>query len=256
MRAWVRCIRTPLAEPPGPFVLQHNHSGALGTQNMKKTLTVLAVMAIAAAAHADITGTWASWTTNKATGSDYLTVSDLKAWNSSMQNNTASQKDIFNVNGMNGDVNGGIAFTYTVAENYQIVDAAMVGQARVTKAGPIEYNWYLGSTLEGGPTSATGGNIKFAGTGAETGKVLDSSNSSLGDLSGSGAVFLIADASKGRAGAGTGAPSGNFAFTGSGDTALQLQGTLKEASAVPEPATMSLLGLGALAIALRRKLRK
>jgi hypothetical protein len=37
---------------------------------------------------------------------------------------------------------------------------------------------------------------------------------------------------------------------------LELQGTVKEASAVPEPATMSLLGLGALAIALRRKLRK
>ena len=29
-----------------------------------------------------------------------------------------------------------------------------------------------------------------------------------------------------------------------------------DASAVPEPATMSLLGLGALAMALRRKLRK
>ncbi len=225
---------------------------------MKKTLTALAVMAIAAAAYADITGTWASWATNGvATDSQYLDVGDLQAWNSSKQSNTASQKDIFNVNGMNGDVNGGIAFTYSVTENYEIADATMVGQARVTKAGPVEYNWYLGSSLEDGPTSATGGKITFAGTGAETGKVLDSGNSKLGDLSGSGAVFLIADASKGRADAdATKEPSGNFAFTGTGSDALQLQGTVRETSAVPEPATMSLLGLGALAMALRRKLRK
>ncbi len=222
---------------------------------MKKTLTALAVMAIAAAAYADIAGTWASWTTNgTATSSQYLTVGDLQAWNSSKQSNTASQNDMFNVNNMNKDPNGGIAFEYSVLENYQIAGATMVGEARATAACPKELEWKLGTSLEGGPVTATGSKITFAGTGPQTGYAV---NSLLGDLSGSGVVFLVADASSGRADSDSSKqPSGNFAFTAKGVSGLELQGTVKEASAVPEPATMSLLGLGALAIVLRRKLRK
>ncbi len=225
---------------------------------MKKTLTALAVMAIAAAAYADITGTWASWTTNGvATDSQYLDVGDLANYKSTKGSNTASQNDMFNVSAMNGSTAGGIAFTYTVAENYLIADATMIGEARVTKAGPIEYNWYLGSTIEDGPVTQTGSTITFTGgSNGETGMALNATNSLLGDLSGSGAVFLIADASKGRADGGTGNPSGAFAFTAKNVSDLHLDGTVKDASAVPEPATTALLGLGALAMALRRKLRK
>lgn len=54
------------------------------------------------------------------------------------------------------------------------------------------------------------------------------------------------------------ATGGNWGFTGAGTTghSLAINGSTKEATAVPEPATMSLLGLGALAMVIRRKLRK
>ncbi len=48
-------------------------------------------------------------------------------------------------------------------------------------------------------------------------------------------------------------PGTDVNFSLSGDTALTKLGTV---TTVPEPATMSLLGLGALAMVLRRKLRK
>lgn len=234
---------------------------------MKKTLTALAVMAIAAAAYADITGTWASWGTDGVAsgtkngeytyygGQTSVGVTDLAVYHSSKQNNTASQNDIFNINNMpattSDPVDGGLYFGFSIEEGFQLTGATMVGEARVSQAGPDNLDWYVSSSTNA-PSGSVLDSITFtAGGSAQANLPVDSS---LGNLSGSGGVFLIGNGP--RASGATTSPTGNFAFQTSTVSDLHLQGTLSETSAVPEPATMSLLGLGALAMALRRKLRK
>ncbi len=254
MHAWVGCIRTPLAEPPGPFVLQHNHSGAIGTQNMKKTLTVLAVMAIAAAAHADVIASWSFLdgeltndgkpTAGTAANLDKVTVGDLVR---NDMNKNGGSGNILTAAGWAG-ADAYVGFTVSVAQGWEIAGASMgaLGKLNAANSGPAKLDWQVDGVTKDTWTPAAGS--------ATTGSTPPDANLDTIDDSKVHNIRLVYQANSGQAGGGTGAPASNGTGRIGGD--LQFKGTIQEASAVPEPATLSLLGLGALAMALRRKLRK
>lgn len=248
MRAWVRCIRTPLAEPPGPFVLQHNHSGAIGTQNMKKTLTVLAVMAIAAAAYAEISttklGEWAFASSESTVAPDPFKVDDVTAVSFS----TLSRAGGLEVNGSSANFNSKgwnytdetakphVELTITVASGFKVDNAGLKANAQSSNTGPGTMEWIMGNQ------TLTTWNMTSSATNYDV---------PMGNLAAGAYTLKQQSANLTTVGGGTLGAGGTSRLT-----TLQFNGDVSKTSAVPEPATMSLLGLGALAMALRRKLRK
>lgn len=247
MHAWVGCIRTPLAEPPGPFVLQHNHSGAIGIQNMKKTLTVLAVMAIAAAAYAEISttklGEWA-FASSESNTPDPFKVDGVTAVSFS----ALSRADGLTANGTSANFNSKgwnytdetakphLELTITVASGFKVDNAGLKANAQSSGTGPSKTEWIMGTqtlTTWDMTSSAADYDVPMGNltAGAYTLKQQSANLTTVneGTLGGGGTSRL---------------------------TTLQFNGDVSKTSAVPEPATMSLLGLGALAMVLRRKLRK
>jgi hypothetical protein len=201
-------------------------------KGMKKVLAVLAVLAVAAAAQADLLASWGVG--GVANGEDIdgfkyqdnllLGVKDISAISGGIT--TGDNYDV-RVNG-----NSGISFEYNALEDLENVKAS--GTYHVTAAGPAKADWYVGQTLVDSITTSVTTYNPFT--------------SNLGNISeGSGTIKLQADLTAGRATGTRTDVSGNIDLQN-----LELNGT----AAVPEPATMSLLGLGALAMALRRKLRK
>lgn len=217
---------------------------------MKKALAVLAVLAVAAAAQADMLASWGSG--GVANGTDLnddgymwndtisIGVKDLEAYNGGSIATYSSTAGVgTRIGNMSKNDGAGIQFAFTVLEDHYIEGATMDGIAHATAAGPKTSDWYVGETKVGSITAPDTKSNIFS--------------SSLGNLEGSGTVKLVANLEAGRV-SGTGAVSGNLDLM-----ELEMNGQLKEGSApgqVPEPATMSLLGLGVLAMALRRKLRK
>lgn len=227
---------------------------------MKKTLTVLAVMAIAAVAHADVIASWSfdsgdltsvdgvlgKATPGTAANLDKVTVGNLER--NDMNKNGGSGNMLTAIGWAGADAY--VGFTVTVAQGWEIAGAAMgvEGKLNAANSGPAKLDWKVdGITTD--TWEPTAGN-------ASAGPTPGTTDASLGTIDDSRehTIRLVYQAGSGQAGGSTSDPASNGTGRIGGD--LQFKGTIQEASAVPEPATMSLLGLGALVMALRRKLRK
>ena len=225
---------------------------------MKKTLLVLAALAIAASSYADLLASWsftsgdlsadnadkAAPTMGTADNIDKITVGDLERHE--MTKNGGSG----NILTAQGWANEGayIGFTVTVQSGWEITGAQMAAEGKLNAAnsGPAKLDWQVDGVTKDTWTPAAGS--------ASTGSAPAAAN--LGDLDASKThnIQLVYQAGSGQASGATGNPASNGTGRIGGD--LQFLGKVQEATAVPEPATMSLLGIGALAMVLRRKLRK
>ena len=204
---------------------------------MKKILAGIAVLAVAAAAQADLLATWnAATVDNKTTEAE---MSDLYAINGATGNGTYGKllmNDISEYPEEEVLEQGAFGFDVTLASGGFIADAILAGSTTGSATGP-------------GHVFITGGSQDADFTRTRTGTFEEN----LGTLANGAVVKFTADLASG---AGT-ARSSTETFTNVQGTlgikTMSLSGTV---SAVPEPATMSLLGLGALAMVIRRKLSK
>ncbi len=208
---------------------------------MKKLLIALTILAVASVAQAELLATWSTAGGAVTDGADGATVSDLSVYGGAATTGT-------NIWGMNSMTTGG-GFQFTVssimagAVTGVINNAVIAGGYTGSATGPNVLNWYVGSTLvDTVDRGMTPGGSFGAGTGGDLGTI----NS--GDV-----VSLRADTTGGTVRSGTAETFSNTGGTFYINSAMTLNGDI---APVPEPATMGLLGLGALAMVLRRKIRK
>lgn len=225
---------------------------------MKKTLTALAVMAIAASAYAELASWGSLGAANGTAVGDYkylddspIGVTDMTAYNGASLNTSSGQGNSYDIRlgSLSANEGAGLTFGFSVLEDTLIQDATITAGTHATASGPEQMDWFLGDSE--GPQGTAVASIISTGTAPAT-----NVSWNLGMLSGNGNVYLVANTAAGRPGTATGGITGNFDLGFGSASPIVLNGTVVQESAVPEPATMSLLGLGALAVALRRKLRK
>lgn len=211
---------------------------------MKKLLIALAILAVASVAQAELLATWETVGGAVTDGADGATVSDLSVYGGAATTGTS-------IWGMNNMTTGG-GFQFTVssimfgAGEGVINNAVIAGSYTGSATGPNVLNWFVGSTLvDTVDRGMTSGGSFGAGTGGDLGTI----NS--GDV-----VSLRADTTGGTVRSGTAETFSNTGGTFYINSAMTLNGDIASAAAIPEPATMGLLGLGALAMVLRRKIRK
>ena len=205
---------------------------------MKKMMIALAVLAAASIAQAELLATWSTAggavTQESVTGLDQ--VSALYLYGNAKQTSTAS---IFGVNTLT-DGASGISFMVSAEDGYEITDASLAANYTGSATGPATLNFLVNSSVVNSYTRPT-----------QSGS-FDVSLGKLGDLA---EVAIVADVAGGTVRSGTKEAFSNAAGSFVIRTGMTLNGTVQPTS-IPEPATMSLLGLGALAMVIRRKLRK
>ena len=218
---------------------------------MKKILAGIAVLAVAASAQAaggllstwTVSGSKSQYEEGTAENAGKIHFEDLVIPDGQGKYDSAAIR-------MNHLASGGAitatkaaSITFTLDDNYSFSLESIVGQLSSAAGGGVpEFKWT--SDSKGDVTAAaglvTGGGyeeVTWAASGNPTWTTGDTLN-------------LVPTKA-------TNVSGGNVAATGRTDLKeLKINGSVTESSSVPEPATMSLLGLGALAMVIRRKLRK
>ena len=211
---------------------------------MKKVLATLAVVAIAATAQAELLATWGTFTGGNTA---VLTVNESAAnWGNVTWGNLSRElgspalqvastaAGAFSANTWTGG--GYFYLTVTPDAMYQIANAEISYRVNGSATGPGTMAWYLN------------------GTPVNDGRAITTSSTLWTDDIGTIGPGLN---TLSYAPVGTLNQSGGGAFAAGGSARLNTSVTLDgDIQAVPEPATMSLLGLGAVAMLIRRKMNK
>lgn len=213
---------------------------------MKKLLIALAILAIASVAQAELLATWtfadgASTVATEAGAANIgqVTFGELTRVTLGTSGVAANQ---FASNNWGVEGNG-ISLAVTVASGYEIANSVIgVGGLNGSNTGPGTLQWSLNTVDVGTPWT-----VAYSSGNSVAGEV------AVGTI-GSGANTLFLRSTGGQVATPTGTPAaaGSARLLGT----MTMGGDIQSTAAIPEPATMSLLGLGALAMVLRRKLRK
>ena len=205
---------------------------------MKKLMIALAIVAIASVAQAELLATWTLGggtgvvaENGAAANIDQVSFSDLSRVGLGVSTTAG-----FSGNNWVADLGNGVQFTATVNSGYEIANTVLAGRINGSNGGPANLIWSVnGTDVPGATVSPLYSFADFSAT--------------IGTL-GAGANDVLLHA------ANTVAITGGAANASGGIrlmTSLTMNGDVRP---VPEPATMGLLGLGALAMVLRRKMSK
>lgn len=206
---------------------------------MKKLIAALAVLTVAAVAQAELLNTWtfangeSSGTKNdQAENIGQVSFGELTRNNVNNPNATAGYFGANNF--LKDNAANNISFTVNVNSGYEIAESAIIGTFNNNNSGPANLQVRVNSTDIEGALWGVGANKE----------------ASIGTISGNNTIYLY------RSGAAQNGGTSDYTAGRINITKMTFDGKVQEATSVPEPATMSLLGLGALAMVLRRKLRK
>ena len=206
---------------------------------MKKLMIALAIVAIASVAQAELLATWSTADNSGAVtdGADGAVVSALSIYGGAGKTGTTT------IWGMNSLVSGG-GFQFSILSitpGSFVANAIVAGTTSGSMTGPRELDWYVNAGNTGVSIVRTTTTVAFS--------------SGLGSLYSGDVVSLHADAAGGtvRSATETFTNNGGTFYVTTAGGGMTLNGDI---TPIPEPATMGLLGLGALAMVLRRKMKK
>jgi len=219
---------------------------------MKKILIGLMVAMVATCGFADLIATWdfTGFAGNEASAAGSM-LANMEASTLTRGGGLGAtgNGDRFCANGfadtLANALTGADYFTFTLeaSSTYAFSLSSMVFNFQASGTGP--QSWALFSSVTGWNEVDVLENWAGVGNGV----------TETADLSGVTALQSASSAIEFRVyGYGASGTGGTGGFEGTGDD-IVVNGTVAP-SAIPEPATMSLLGLGALAMVLRRKIRK
>ena len=207
---------------------------------MKKLMIALAIVALASVAQAELLATWtmaaggvATATENGTVNMDQVTFGDLTRTGLNIASTAAGQ---FSSNGFGDAGPNSISFLVTLNAGYQITGASINSTSiNGSNTGPGTVQWQLNGSDVGASLTRTSSAVN----------AWDASIGTIGSGANTLAIVQV----------GTANVTGGATSTG-GSFRIQNLTMSGDVTSVPEPATMGLLGLGALAMVLRRKMSK